>query len=110
MTILDFRVSIFESYRSTIGCHPRRCLICLHQPDMAVPEIVYQFLVPGGTHIARPDDFGSIDVRRIVDPLVVPRVMLGSVANNRELGSRIASKLIQRLCALQVCGRGGAPA
>jgi hypothetical protein len=51
---------------------------------MPVLVIAYEFQIVCGIHLPRPDDFGAVDVRGIVDPLI-PRFVLGRISHEYEL-------------------------
>jgi len=51
---------------------------------MPVAVITHELQIVCGIHLTRPDDFGAVDVRGIVDPLI-PRFVLGRISHDDEL-------------------------
>src|SRR5664280_854695 len=70
-----------------IGRDFRRLRVWLNQPDMPALVEANQFEIIGGIHLPRPDHFGAIDVRRVIDPLI-EGIMLGRISDHHQLFSR----------------------
>jgi hypothetical protein len=49
--------------------------------------VVNEFEIIGGIHLPRPNHFGAIDVRRVVDPLI-ERIVVGRISDNHKLPAR----------------------
>ena len=65
----------------------------LDKPDFASPVIANQFEIAGFVHFSGPNDFGPINIRVVVHPLI-ERDVRRAVADDGELVSR------------QICQRG----
>src|ERR1035438_6146709 len=60
--------------------------VWLHQPDMPALVEANQFEIIGGLPLPRPDHFGAIDVRCVINPLI-EEMVLGRISDHHQLFS-----------------------
>src|SRR5579862_6473296 len=72
-----------------------RCrIVTIHEPNLAISEILQQIPIIAWSHIARPNDFGVIYIGTVVHPFVVGIVMR-FVTNEHELEAGFSLQLAQ---------------
>src|SRR5579871_454555 len=87
----------------TVRLQLRRRGIRLHYPDLSPMEVVQQRLQTLSRNLSCPNNFRMIDVRPVVNPLVVRNMVL-AVADNNQMESRSSPQLPDKACALHVPG------
>src|SRR5262249_8836462 len=95
-------------YSSGQSVESRRPFVRQCQPEMTVAEVVKEFFVLLPIHFTRPDYFGLVNVRFVVDPFLVKR-MLRRVMNDHEMLALRAIKLFQDVRAARSFPRVTAP-
>ncbi len=81
-------------------------VVRLQPPHLPVPEIVQQGRQVSPGNLPGPDDLGTIDIRTVVDPLLV-RVVIGGVMDQNEVFARSGFQLPKDLGALPRPSRPG---
>ena len=78
------------------------------QPYTPITEVLEQFPVFDSVHLPRPDNARPVDVRFVVDPLIVSH-MSGAVPDDDEVSSTVLRQLRQQLSSSQRPARFEAP-
>src|SRR5437667_12447736 len=81
--------TLMHHFRVCERRQPRRIFVGLGKPRLSVMKISNQFLIFGRRHFACPHDFGVIDVRLVVYPLIEHDVVLWVVPDHNEMLSRM---------------------
>jgi len=69
------------------------------QPDSAIRVITKKPIVHFARKIARPDNFGCVDIGGVEDPLFVDAVV-GAIANEDDVLSRFRLEIVQKIGAV----------
>ena len=89
----------------------------MEEPDFSSGEVAQQFLIVLIAHVARPDDFGMINIGGVINPLPI-YIVTRAIAHDHEV---LAGRMLQFVhygCTIQisswpcgldlyVCGCGG---
>ena len=64
---MDSRLLFLREY--SVGREPKWCFVRFNQPHPPSLEIFNQLLIAACAHIPRPDNFRTVNICRVVDPI-----------------------------------------
>src|SRR6266852_4618860 len=90
------------AFSERVWGQPGRVLIWLQQPDFTASKVFDQFPIANLVHFPCPNDFGVVDIRLVVNPLLKRGIVAWAISYDDDVAVSGLSPFLQQTRAFQV--------